>query len=346
MRPHHVVVGVEDLNVDDHGDERQCGDGERSTDPAERDVERSEIGRRPVIGMDRRKEAQRRKVRGHRRSAVAQKGRHDAGERYDTQDTGRHHEHRHDQEECQRRAEEKTIVGRCVACDAEPAPGDDAVGGRKCEDSDDADLFTNRGEDEIRVSGRQVARIAQPDAGPERPASRQCPNGLSDLIAARNRVVPGRLPHEDSLGERPRHPGEVSDEEAGDEQRQPDDRHHEPAAGHRVHRQKDTAQEQRWAEIFLDRKQRQRHRDAGENGQHVFAARDVHPRGQPNAANGSTADAADELPSPREIPGEKEHEEEADGLDRLHRAEIDFRAAAAGSAAEQDQQRTQIDRTD
>ena len=72
-------------------------------------------------------------------------------------------------------------------------------------ESSRAELFSNRREDRVGVAGRKIAGIAEAEPGPQQSARRHRPQRVSDLIAAGNRVVPGRLPHPHAIGERGRH---------------------------------------------------------------------------------------------------------------------------------------------
>ena len=198
--------------------------------------------------------------------------------------------------------------------------------------------------DEVGMTGRQIPGIAQPEAGAERAARCHRPHRLRHLITAGRRVRPWRLPHQHALRERARDMQQVSEREAGDEQREPRKRHGQAGARDRIDREEDAAQQQRRSQILLHGKQRQRGGGAAGDRQDVLHPRHVHPRRQVDAANRAAAQPPQQFPPPREIPGEEEREQQADRLDRLHRPEIDLCAAASRAGSERDEQRAQPQR--
>jgi hypothetical protein len=135
--------------------------------------------------------------------------------------------------------------------DAKAAPGDDRVRTGHNEQPDDAELLADGGQHEIGVARRQIAGVAEAEAGAKRTACRHGPNRLSDLISAGDRIVPGRLPHADALGKRVRDVQPVPDVEARGQQHEPRRGQANPAAGHGVHRQEHAGQQQRRAKILL-----------------------------------------------------------------------------------------------
>ena len=98
-------------------------------------------------------------------------------------------------------------------------------------------------------------------------------------------------------------------------------------------------------EISLQEEEGERDADAAEDGQHVVRTRHVEPGRHVKRAHRSSADLTQQIPAPREVPGQKQREQQADELHRLQRSEIDFRIAAGGPGAEHDQRRRQRQRT-
>ena len=225
------------LNVDQHSDQRRGGCGQSGDEPSNRLAKGREIGRRTRVRVDGAQHAEGSAVRGHRRTAVAQKRRHHAGERGDAHHAGRHHQDRNDQEERERVREKEAVIVRRRTADAKAAPGDDAVRKGYENQSHDAELLADGGQHEIRVARRQIPCVAEAEAGAKRPACREGPNRLSDLVSAGDGVVPGRLPHSDALGKRMRDVQPIPDIETSHHQHEPRRGEANPAPGHGVHRE-------------------------------------------------------------------------------------------------------------
>ena len=201
-------------------------------------------------------------------------------------------------------------------------------------------------QDQVGVAGWQIARVAQTQPGAERSAGRHGPHRVSDLVAARGRVVPRRQPHPDPLAQRRRYVQAVAQIEAGGQEQQPDDRHPDPAPRDRVHRQEHAAQEQRRAEVFLKEEEQQRGDHADDDRGHVVDTRQIDPGRQVQTSHGLSPHFAQQLPAAREIAGEEQRQQETNRLDRLQRSQVDLGGAAAGTVAEQDQKDRQRQRAD
>ena len=267
-----------------------------------RHAERLEIARGVTIGADRRQHAQRTEVRDHRRPAVAQKRRHDARERHHAKDAGRHDQHRHDQKQRERGAEEETVVVSREPCDAEAAPGEERVQHGNQKHACSAELLADRRENQIGVAGRQIARVAQTEPGAKRSAGRQSPDRVRHLIAARNGVVPWRLPHAHALRERLRDMQAIADIEAEYQEREAGDRHPDPPARDGIGREKDAAEKQRRTQILLNVEEDERETDTGEDRHHVLGARQVDPSRPARPAEHRAADFPEQFPPARKEP--------------------------------------------
>jgi len=101
---------------------------------------------------------------------------------------------------------------------------------------------------------------------------------------------------------------------------------------------------QRRPQILLKKKEHERQANADDNRQRVLAAGQIHPVGQPDFSNHLAAKLPQQLPSAREIAGQKEREQQADRFDWLNRTEIDLGRAAPGSGTKQNQQDRQRER--
>src|SRR5262249_45454159 len=140
-----------------------------------------------------------------------------------------------------------------------------------------AELLSDRREDQIGVAGRQVTRIAETETGSKRAAGRKSPDRVGHLIAARNGVVPWRLPHANALGERLRDVQAVAGIEPEYEQGEAGDCHPDPAARDDIRREKDAAEKQRRTEILLKVEEDERETDTGQDRKYVLGARQVDP---------------------------------------------------------------------
>ena len=112
------------------------------------------------------------------------------------------------------------------------------------------------------------------------PPVAMAPDGVRDLIAAGDRVVPRRLPHPHAIGERGGDLQAIAQVEAGGEESQAGDGHADAAARDRVHGEKDAAEKERGTEVLLKEEEHQRRGDADEDRKHVLASRQVDPRRQ------------------------------------------------------------------
>ena len=194
------------------------------------------------------------------------------------------------------------------------------------------------------MASRQIARIAETKAGAEAYLRSPCAQ-----IACATWSPPATALSQGDCHMRTRSASvarrqPVAHVKAGREQNQSGDRHAHAAARDGIDRQKDAAEEERGSEILLKEEEHQGRADADEDGKNVFDARQVDPRRQPDIANASLRTLPQQLPSTREVSGEEQREEQADGFNRLDRSEIDLRRAAAGPAAEENQERGQRQR--
>ena len=182
-------------------------------------------------------------------------------------------------------AQEEPVVGRRPARGAQRAPDERGIERGDREHADRAKVLPHRREHEIGVTGWQVARVTEPEAGAHRTAGRERPQRLRDLIAAARGVVPRRLPHAHAIGERGRDLEAVAEVEAGGEHRGA--REHEPDRASRaaVHREEHDGQHQRRPEIPLKKEQRQRRADADHDRHGVAHARNVEPARHADAAD-------------------------------------------------------------
>ena len=269
MRADDVVVRMHHLDVDRHGKKDQRNGRERRPEPHDRNAERLEIARGVTIGADRGQHAQRTEVRDHRRPAVAQKRRHDARERRHAKDAGRHDQHRHDQKQRERGAEEEPVVVSREPCDAEAAPGEERVQHGNQKQACSAELLADRRKNQIRVAGRQIARVAEAEPGSKRSSGRKSPDRMRHLIAARYGVVPWRLPHANALRERVRDIQAIADIESEYQEREAGDRHPDSPARDGIGREKDAAEKQRRTKILLNVEEDERETDTGEDRNHV-----------------------------------------------------------------------------
>ena len=152
---------------------------------------------------------------------------------------------------------------------------------------DEAQLLADRGQREVGVAGRQIARLAQAESGAEDAAGGERPHRLRHLIAAADGVVPRRLPHRHAGGQRFGDVQPVADVEAGDQQRAAGRRRADAAARHRVERQEDARQHQRRPEILLQEEEEQRQPHAADDRHAGSRARGM--RSQDGARAGSSA---------------------------------------------------------
>src|SRR5262249_45074421 len=158
-------------------------------------------------------------------------------------------------------------------------------------------------------------------------------------IAARDGVVPWRLPHANALGERLRDVEAIAGIEPEDQDGEAGDCHPGPAARDDIGREKDTAEKQRRTEILLKEEEDERETDTGQDRKHVLGARQVDRSPPSRAAKHRAADFPEQFPAAREVAGEEQREQQTDRLNRLDRTQIDSRAAGAGTRAKEDQER-------
>ena len=169
---------------------------------------------------------------------------------------------------------------------------------------------------------------------------------MRHLIAAENCVVPRRLPHADALCERLRDVQVIAGIETENQQRQAGDRHPHAAARDDVRGEKDAAEKQGRTQIFLKKEEDERQAHAGEDRQDVLTARQVDPSRPSRIPERRAVELPEQFPSAGEEACEKQREQQTDRFNRLHRAQIDLRAARSRTGTEKDQQRRQRQRDD
>ena len=69
----------------------------------------------------------------------------------------------------------------------------------------------------------------------------------------------------------------------------------------------------------------------------MIEPRQIDPAGQRTIANGLGAHLANQLPSPGEVAGEKQREQEPNRFDWLHRPKVDLGVARSRTAAKDEQ---------
>ena len=209
-----------------------------------------------------------------------------------------------------------------------------------------AELLADRRKNQIGMAGRQIARVAETEAGSKRASGRKGPDRMRHLIAARNGVVPWRLPHENPLRERVRDVQAIADIESEDQERETGDRHPDSPARDGIGREKDAAEKQGRTKILLNVEEDERETDTSQDRNHILGARQVDPSRPSRTTEHRAADFPEQFPPARKEPCEEQRQQQTDRLNRLHRAQIDLRAAGAGTRTKEDQKHRQRQRND
>src|SRR6185369_4499653 len=111
-------------------------------------------------------------------------------QRYETEHPRAHHEYRQCQEQGDDAGEEEAVIVRRASCNVESPRSDDHEEGSDREQAGEAELFTDRRQHQVGITGWHIARVAEAEAGAEHAASRKSPDRLRDLLTAPCAVVP------------------------------------------------------------------------------------------------------------------------------------------------------------
>ena len=120
--------------------------------------------------------------------------------------------------------------------------------------------------------------------------------------------------------------GQEAAREADNQRDQAQRRRRRPAPGHDVEPEEHAGEDHRRPEVLLQEEEE-------EHQAHADGHRQQH----------ETVPVPQRRPPMREVPGEEQHDEHADRLDRLRAHQVHFRVARSGAAAERDQQQRQAD---
>ena len=126
----------------------------------------------------------------------------------------------------------------------------------------------------------------------------------------------------------------MADVETGNQDQETRDGQRHAVARDGVHRQENAREQQRRSEISLQEKQQQGRTDPDDEGQDVFEAWEPQPSRQRVGSDRGGVHLAEQLPSAGEVASEKQRQQQADQLDRLHRPEIHLGPTRARSIAE------------
>ena len=194
-------------------------------------------------------------VGDERRAAVRDERRHQAGHRDDPRDAADHDERL--QRDDEREAAGEQLAEPVADADrgAEAALRQDQVAHQDRDESGQAELLTERRDDEVRLRERHEVGRPLPQPGAEQPAAGHAEQAADQLAGAAvglvehrrvERVQPGVEPGADVL-ERAR-----GQPRADDEQQEADDHPGQPLGGQVEHRDEQTEEQQRRAQVALE----------------------------------------------------------------------------------------------
>ena len=187
------------------------------------------------------------------------------------------------------------------------------------------------------MRSRHQLRIAEPRSHPRRPARGIGPQRVRQLIAAVYQVVPRRKPHAHALAHRVGHAQPVAHRETRHHQREARHRRQGALPCHSVKHQEQAREDQRRSHVPLQKEKHERERHRDRHRQNVFERRNIQMFGQWRQALPRFARVTQHVPPLREIPGQKQHQQQTDDLHRLESQQVHFGVARARSGPEQNQ---------
>jgi hypothetical protein len=343
--PRHDVAAVPHLHEEGAaGGHREQG-RHHQPDARRGNEERLLLGWRR-LSRRREQQADHREVRHHRGSAKAEERRDHAGERQQAEqaadDEQRLGSERGDEADHQQR--DVGLIG--PPRDPQRAHHQRREQGQRHHDSGEAQDLAQTGEDQIVLTGRDVARARLGQPAAQQAARGQGPQRVRDLVAAADAVVPRRFPHVDALDDGRGVADGVGGGERSDQRRQSQRRQAPAIAGDAVGDEEGAGQDERRAEVALEEEEQQHQRHADGDGNHVGDAGKVQPLQDRVLPRQRIGQLAQPFPAPREVAGEEDRDERPDRLDRLHAEKVHLDAAAARAGAEHHQQHRQAERGD
>ena len=189
------------------------------------------------------------------------------------------------------------------------------------EQAGEAQVFARGGQHQIGVDRRHRCGFPETQPASEGSTRGKSPERLRQVIASGlDEVVPRREPHRHAPRDRSGHLQPVANREGQDQRAASGQCGGGPAARDCVEREKEQAEHQGRPEVLLKKEKQSRQRHACDHRNGITQARDVESLQPPGEASARLLQLAEELPTPGEIRGQEEHQQE---LDRLHRLDRD-----------------------